>query len=82
MNLSKNFVFFIYLLSYYTCLANNPLLLVSLDGFRADKLDEFLRNNPESFFGKIVANGLKADYMIPSFPSSTFANHFTLVTGD
>jgi len=59
-----------------------PTLMVSLDGFRADKLDEFLQENPNSNFQKrIVDVGVKADYMMPSFPSLTFPNHFTLVTG-
>ena len=59
-----------------------PTLLISLDGFRADKLDEFLRDNPGSNFEKEFVNlGVKAQYMQPSFPSLTFPNHFTLVTG-
>ena len=54
----------------------NPTLLISLDGFRADKLDQFLASNPESTFQKeFVDVGVKADYMNPSFPSLTFPNH-------
>ncbi len=82
------------LLIFISCLAINtintaplkvtrtPTLLISLDGFRADKLDEFLRDNPGSNFEKEFVNlGVKAQYMQPSFPSLTFPNHFTLVTG-
>jgi ectonucleotide pyrophosphatase/phosphodiesterase family member 5 len=59
-----------------------PTLLISLDGFRADKLDTFLEENPSANIKKYFVNvGVKADYMIPSFPSLTFPNHFTLVTG-
>lgn len=59
-----------------------PTLMISLDGFRADKLDEFLRNNPDSFLQKeFVDVGVKADYMQPSFPTLTFPNHYTIVTG-
>ena len=59
-----------------------PLLMISLDGFRADKLDKFLRENPESHLKKeFVDAGAKADYMTPSFPTLTFPNHFTIVTG-
>lgn len=59
-----------------------PTLLVSLDGFRADSLDKFLETYPESNMNKyLVKSGVKADYMIPSFPSLTFPNHYTLVTG-
>ena len=59
-----------------------PTLMISLDGFRADKLDSFLFNNPNSAFQKeFVELGVKSEYMLPSFPSLTFPNHFTLVTG-
>ncbi|CAF0724722.1 unnamed protein product [Brachionus calyciflorus] len=60
----------------------NPVLMISLDGFRADKLDKFLRENPESNLKKeFVDVGVKADHMEPSFPTLTFPNHYTLVTG-
>ncbi|KAJ1776608.1 hypothetical protein LPJ54_002958 [Coemansia sp. RSA 1824] len=53
------------------------LVLVSLDGFRADYLDRGLTPN----LINIGKQGLRADYMLPSFPSSTFPNHYTIVTG-
>lgn len=59
-----------------------PTLLISFDGFQAGKLDQFLSENPASNLKKYFVDvGVKADYMIPSFPSLTFPNHFTLVTG-
>ena len=59
-----------------------PTLMISLDGFRAPSLDEFLKNNPNSNLNKyFVDAGVKADYMQPSFPTLTFPNHFTIVTG-
>lgn len=59
-----------------------PTLLISLDGFRAPSLEEFLRENPDSFLQKeFVEVGVKAEYMQPSFPTLTFPNHFTIVTG-
>lgn len=59
-----------------------PTLLISMDGFRADKLDEFLKENPNSCWQReFVEKGVKADYMNPSFPTLTFPNHYTLVTG-
>lgn len=77
---------FICFLPFFVALAHatvrRPLLIVSLDGMRADKFDEFVRENPTSNFSKIINNGLKAEYMTPVFPSLTFPNHFTLVTGD
>lgn len=59
-----------------------PTLLISMDGFRADKLDQFLKSYPLSFMQReFVEKGVKAEYMMPSFPSLTFPNHWTLVTG-
>ncbi|MDB5394539.1 MAG: phosphodiesterase [Rhodospirillales bacterium] len=59
--------------------AQNPpmLILVSIDGFRADYLDRGLTPNIAS----LAANGVRAQAMRPAFPSITFPNHYTLVTG-
>jgi ectonucleotide pyrophosphatase/phosphodiesterase family protein 5 len=54
-----------------------PLILVSIDGFRADYLDRVLSPN----LSALAADGVHAERMIPSFPSITFPNHYTLVTG-
>ncbi|EEB05682.1 nucleotide pyrophosphatase [Schizosaccharomyces japonicus yFS275] len=54
------------------------VLLVSFDGFRADYL---YRNLTPTLFN-ISQNGIQAPYLIPSFPTMTFPNHYTLVTGD
>jgi predicted AlkP superfamily pyrophosphatase or phosphodiesterase len=51
--------------------------VISLDGFRADFLNRGLTPTLNSF----IANGVSPRYMTPSFPSVTFPNHFTLVTG-
>ncbi|KAJ2640344.1 hypothetical protein GGF44_002586 [Coemansia sp. RSA 1694] len=53
------------------------LILVSLDGFRADYLDRGI--TPELL--RLGRRGLRADYMTPSFPSSTFPNHYSIATG-
>ena len=52
-------------------------LLISLDGFRAD----FLARNLTPALNGLVRAGVSPPYMLPSFPSLTFPNHFTLVTG-
>lgn len=59
----------------------NPVLLISLDGFQANILDKFLKENPNSNFKKFSDSGVKANYMQPSFPTLTFPNHYTIVTG-
>jgi len=52
-------------------------ILISLDGFRAD----FLYRGLTPTLNKFIAEGVSPKYMLPSFPSVTFPNHFTLVTG-
>lgn len=53
------------------------LILVSIDGFRPDYLDRGLSPN----LAGIAADGARAQTLRPSFPSLTFPNHYTLVTG-
>ena len=57
--------------------AEQPLILVSIDGFRWDYLDRGITPN----LSALAAAGVRARRMIPSFPSVTFPNHYTLVTG-
>ncbi|MBD8900213.1 ectonucleotide pyrophosphatase/phosphodiesterase [Rhodanobacter sp. DHG33] len=54
-----------------------PLLLVSIDAFRADYIDRGLTPT----LAALAQSGVHADAMQPSFPSLTFPNHYTLVTG-
>jgi predicted AlkP superfamily pyrophosphatase or phosphodiesterase len=51
-------------------------ILISLDGFRADYLDR--GNTP--ILSALAADGARGA-MRPSFPSLTYPNHYTLVTG-
>lgn len=66
--------------SYRTTCAQDTsryVLMVSFDGFRYDYVEHYhLRN-----FRKLIRQGTAAEYMIPSYPSKTFPNHYTLVTG-
>jgi predicted AlkP superfamily pyrophosphatase or phosphodiesterase len=52
------------------------LVLVSLDGWRWD----YARRYPAPNLERLIARGVSAP-LIPSFPSKTFPNHYTLVTG-
>ena len=52
-------------------------VLVSLDGFRAD----FLNRGLTPTLDKFISQGVSPSYMLPSFPSVTFPNHFTIATG-
>ena len=51
-------------------------ILVSIDGFRPDYLDRGVTPN----LNALAAAGISAS-MRPSYPSKTFPNHWTLVTG-
>jgi len=53
------------------------LILVSLDGWRWDYLQRL--NAPH--LKALAARGVLSQGLIPSFPSKTYPNHFTLVTG-
>ena len=53
------------------------LLLISIDGLRADALDRGMTPNLQ----RIIDGGVRARWMTPSYPSLTFPNHYTIVTG-
>lgn len=53
------------------------VILVSLDGFRADYLDRFDLPN----FRSIIQHGVRAEGLIPVFPSITTPNHYSIATG-
>ena len=53
------------------------VLLISMDGFRYDYLQRYSPANLNS----LAATGVRARWLIPSFPSKTFPNHYTIVTG-
>ncbi len=53
-----------------------PVILISIDGFRADYLDRGVTPH----LSALAAGGVRAA-MSPAFPSITFPNHYTLVTG-
>lgn len=56
---------------------DQAVVLVSLDAFRWDYLDRPAARNIRA----LAARGVRAERLIPSFPSLTFPNHYTLVTG-
>jgi len=56
----------------------DPLLfLISLDGFRWD----YLRKAPAPALQRLIERGVRAEGLIPSYPTKTFPNHYTIVTG-
>lgn len=53
------------------------VILISFDGFRHDYVEKY--NLPH--FKSFISKGASSEALIPSFPSKTFPNHYTLVTG-
>jgi predicted AlkP superfamily pyrophosphatase or phosphodiesterase len=53
------------------------VVLVSIDGFRWDYLDRGLTPN----LSRLAREGVRAEAMIPVFPTKTFPNHASIVTG-
>ena len=57
---------------------NKPyVILISADGFRYDLAEKYHAENLIRFSRK----GISAAYMEPSYPSLTFPNHYSIVTG-
>jgi predicted AlkP superfamily pyrophosphatase or phosphodiesterase len=53
------------------------VIMISIDGMRTD----FTELHQASFLQKASKEGVRAKYMIPSFPSLTFPNHYAIATG-
>lgn len=53
------------------------VILISADGFRSDYVQKYKAENIQ----RLSANGVSAKAMLPGFPSITFPNHWSLVTG-
>jgi predicted AlkP superfamily pyrophosphatase or phosphodiesterase len=58
-------------------LAKPYVILISADGFRYDYADKYQAEN----LIKLRKKGAAAKSMIPSYPSVTFPNHYTIATG-
>ena len=57
---------------------NKPyVILISADGFRYD----YAKKYHATHLLALSTEGVKANAMIPSYPSLTFPNHYTIVTG-
>jgi predicted AlkP superfamily pyrophosphatase or phosphodiesterase len=53
------------------------LILFSLDGFRREYLDR--KRTPT--LATLAEQGISAEYMISQFPTETFPNHYSIITG-
>ncbi|PJA97569.1 MAG: alkaline phosphatase family protein [Ignavibacteriales bacterium CG_4_9_14_3_um_filter_34_10] len=73
----KKFLFVLFI-SFTLIAGEKPyVLLISFDGFRWDYLDRGLSPNIEKFYN----DGIRAMSLQPCFPSKTFPNHYSIITG-
>ncbi|XP_044530459.1 ectonucleotide pyrophosphatase/phosphodiesterase family member 3 [Gracilinanus agilis] len=56
-----------------------PVILFSMDGFRAEYLDTWSSLMPH--INKLKTCGLHSKYLRAAYPTKTFPNHYTIVTG-
>jgi predicted AlkP superfamily pyrophosphatase or phosphodiesterase len=71
-------VFLLLIVSWEPAAAIQPrVILISLDGYRADYLDR----GYSPVLAALASDGVHAKGMRPVFPSVTYPNHYTLVTG-
>ena len=79
--MKRSFLVFVVLLFVWTATFSQEkepiLILISLDGFRHDYVERFQPENLSRF----IAEGTAAKGLIPSFPTKTFPNHYTIATG-
>jgi len=53
------------------------VILISIDGFRYDYLEKYSPPNLQH----LATSGVRAEALLPCFPTYTFPNHYTIVTG-
>lgn len=59
--------------------SGSRLLVILLDGFRWDYLEQDGHMLPG--FGSILQHGVKAEYMIPVYPTLSYPNYYSIMTG-
>ncbi|WP_102798281.1 ectonucleotide pyrophosphatase/phosphodiesterase [Bowmanella denitrificans] len=57
--------------------ATQSVVLISLDGFRWDYIEKHQATN----LADMAVKGVRAERMLPVYPSKTFPNHLSLITG-
>ncbi|XP_064418375.1 glycerophosphocholine cholinephosphodiesterase ENPP6 [Latimeria chalumnae] len=72
-------VFFI-LCTATSSFASHKLLVFLIDGFRFDYINDSELQSLAGF-KEIVEKGVKVDYMTPDFPSLSYPNYYSLMTG-
>lgn len=59
----------------------NKLLLILVDGFRWDYFDKFSSDELPGFT-RLRQNGVSPEALVPVFPSLSFVNYYSIMTGN
>lgn len=73
----KKYLIFLLFITAQIFAAKPYVILVSFDGFRWDYVDRNITPNIQ----KMIDEGVHALSLRPSFPSKTFPNHYSIITG-
>ena len=60
-----------------TSWAKTPLVLLSIDGFAQRYIEQY---QPDTLIS-LIENGTSAKALLPVYPSKTFPNHLSIITG-
>uniref|UniRef100_A0A8D3DV00 glycerophosphocholine cholinephosphodiesterase n=1 Tax=Scophthalmus maximus TaxID=52904 RepID=A0A8D3DV00_SCOMX len=60
------------------CAAGRPLLVFLIDGFRYDYIDDV---HALAGFRELVGSGVKVEHVTPDFPTLSYPNYYSLMTG-
>ncbi|WP_448211565.1 alkaline phosphatase family protein [Colwellia sp. MEBiC06753] len=71
------FIVLILLVSQWANASNYPTVLISIDGLAQHQLIQF---KPKTLTS-LANNGLAANALVPVFPTKTFPNHVSIITG-
>ncbi|TYP97475.1 alkaline phosphatase D [Tenacibaculum adriaticum] len=71
------FTFLLTIITSIIVAQENYVIILSLDGFSADYIEKYKTEN----IARIAKKGVRVKRMIPSNPTKTFPNHYTIATG-
>jgi len=84
LKITKKFIGFILIFLPQLLIAQEPIknlkpsvILISLDGFHPNYLEKY----KPKVLNNLAKEGVRAKWLIPSFPTKTFPNHYTVATG-
>ncbi|MGM0482000.1 MAG: ectonucleotide pyrophosphatase/phosphodiesterase [Pseudomonadota bacterium] len=77
MRVFTAFILFLVSFASQAGTTEQTVVLISIDGFRYDYIEQHNATN----IAEIAASGVRSDGLIPVYPSKTFPNHLSIVTG-